>query len=34
MIEHFEHVPREFYWLFGSLVALLAISSAVAASTW
>ncbi len=30
MIEHFEHVPREFYWLFGSLVALLAISSAVA----
>jgi phosphatidate cytidylyltransferase len=31
MIEHFEHVPREFYWLFGSLIALLAISSAVAA---
>lgn len=30
MIEHFEHIPREFYWLFGSLVLLLAISSAVA----
>lgn len=31
MIEHLRSIPREFYWLFGSLVALLAIASAVAA---
>jgi phosphatidate cytidylyltransferase len=31
MIEHFEHIPREFYWLFGSLVILLSISSLVGA---
>jgi phosphatidate cytidylyltransferase len=31
MIEHLRSIPPEFYWLFGSLVALLAIASAVAA---
>jgi phosphatidate cytidylyltransferase len=31
VIEHFQLIPREFYWLFGSLMIVLTISSAVAA---
>lgn len=31
MIEHLQNIPREFFWLFGSLVALLAVASAVGA---
>ncbi len=30
MIEHLRSIPREFFWLFGSLVVLLGISSAIA----
>jgi phosphatidate cytidylyltransferase len=32
MIEHLRSIPREFFWLFGSLVVLLGISSAIAGS--
>jgi len=31
MIEHLRHIPREFLWLFGSLVALLGLASAIGA---
>ncbi|HET9863132.1 MAG TPA: phosphatidate cytidylyltransferase [Steroidobacteraceae bacterium] len=31
MIEHLRSIPREFYWLFGSLVALLVLASTIAA---
>jgi phosphatidate cytidylyltransferase len=31
MIEHLRGIPTEFFWLFGSLVALLAIASSIAA---
>jgi phosphatidate cytidylyltransferase len=31
MIEHLRSIPHEFFWLFGSLVVLLGISSAIAA---
>jgi phosphatidate cytidylyltransferase len=31
VIEHLRNIPREFFWLFGSLVALLAIASGVGA---
>jgi phosphatidate cytidylyltransferase len=31
MIEHFRSIPGEFFWLFGALVALLAVASGVAA---
>jgi len=31
MIEHLRHIPREFIWLFGSLVVLLGLASAIGA---
>jgi len=31
MIEHLRHIPREFFWLFGSLVVLLGLASAIGA---
>lgn len=31
MIEHLEHIPREFLWLFGALVLLLGLASSIAA---
>ena len=31
MIEHLRSIPREFFWLFGSLVVLLGLASAIGA---